>query len=200
MDQRDTAAEGAAGSTTVALQAMRRGEDGALEALFAAVYADLRRMAHRQLAASGPPTLNTTSLVHELYLKFSSSAALDARDRSHFLAVCARAMRQIIIDAARRARATKRQPVLLSVPLETGADLAADLLALDAALTELQQNNARLGTTVELRFFGGLSVEQTAEVMGVSPRTVKRDWRTARALLYRALTLTPDTPGNREAP
>jgi RNA polymerase sigma factor (TIGR02999 family) len=174
-------------SITVALTALRRGDEGALDALFTAVYPELRHIAHRQLAVAEPRTLNTTALVHELYLKFSASMSLDARDRGHFLAVSARAMRQIVIDAARRARAAKRQAVELSVQGGPGSELASDLIALDAALTVLQQANARLGSTVELRFFGGLSVEETAEALGVSPRTVKRDWRTARAFLYRAL-------------
>lgn len=175
-------------SITVALAAIKRGEEGAVDALFTAVYPELRQLAHRQLASAGPGrTLGTTALVHELYLKLSATFSLDARDREHFLAISARAMRQIIIDAARRARAEKRQPVLVVVAPRSDADLAADIIALDAALTKLQSTSPRLGSTVELRFFGGLSVEETAEVLGVSARTVKRDWRTARAFLYRAL-------------
>ncbi len=173
---------------TSALIALRQGDRGALDALFTAVYPELHRMAHRQLGGSDPRTLNTTALVHELFLKFSASAALDARDRGHFLAVCARAMRQIIVDAARRAGAARRREVVMSVEASGGRELATDLIALDAALSELQRLDPRLGTTVELRFFGGLSVEETAEVMGLSARTVKRDWRTARAFLHRTLS------------
>ena len=173
---------------TVALAAMKSGEEGAVDALFTAVYPELRQLAHRQLASVGPRrTLGTTALVHELYLKLSASCSLDARDREHFLAISARAMRQIIVDAARRAQTEKRQPVLVTAGPGPGADLAADLIALDAALGRLQTTSPRLGSTVELRFFGGLSVEETAEVLGISSRTVKRDWRTARAFLYREL-------------
>lgn len=172
---------------TAALTALRGGHDEGLDALFTAVYPELRRMARRQMA-SEPRTLTPTALVHELYLKLSASMAVNARDRCHFLAVCARAMRQILIDGARRSRAAKRQALPLLDTSAEDAGLAADLIALDVALTRLQQDNERLGTTVELRFFGGLSVEETAEVMGVSARTVKRDWRVARAFLHRALT------------
>ena len=171
------------------LAGIRRGDRVALDRLFSAVYQELHELAQRQLGSGQSPVLSATGLVHELYLKFAAASCLDARDRSHFLAVSARAMRQIIIDSARRARASKRQAVTLTVPGATDslADLATDMIALDAALAELQQTDARLCATVELRFFGGLSVEETAATLGVSPRTVKRDWHTARAFLQRAL-------------
>jgi len=176
-----------------ALEALRRGERDSLDTLFEVVYPSLREIAHFQLARGySGSTLGTTALVHELYLKLAVSEGLSPRDRAHFLAVCARAMRQIVIDAARRLSAEKRGGGALHITL--GADApsttrsADEILDLDRALTELQVLDPRLGRTVELRFFGGLSVEDTAEVLEVSPRTVKRDWRKARAVLYSLLS------------
>jgi RNA polymerase sigma factor (TIGR02999 family) len=184
------------GDVTRLLSAARNGERPALDALFARVYEELHALAHHQLAGrDAGGTLSGTVLVHEAYLKLVDGAPVHYRDRRHFFAVAARAMRQIVLDSARRARAHKRGGDVIRVALDDShvpngarhdAD-AAELIALDDALTELEQLSARLARIVELRFFAGLSVEETAEVLDISPRTVKREWRKARAFLFQAL-------------
>lgn len=177
------------------LAELRSGERGALDRLFSLVYEDLHARAARELRRRSPgETLSTTVLVHELYLKLANAAPLAVEDRRHFFALAARAMRQIVVDHARRALARKRRAgaraTTLDVPdLSPGVE-PAELLALDGALAELTELDERLARTVELRFFGGLSVEETAEMMEVSPRTVKRDWRKARAFLHRTMADT----------
>jgi len=180
------------------LAAVRRGDREAVDRLFALVYADLQTIAHRQLAAQRPgETLDTTVLVHETYLKFVDRSRVSPEDRRHFLATAARAMRQIIIDYARVRNAAKRDR---RVPRVSVHDIdvldvrqlpiderAAELLEIHEALTKLSVLNARLAQVVELRFFGGFSIEEVAELLEVSPRTIKRDWETARAFLYRSL-------------
>jgi RNA polymerase sigma factor (TIGR02999 family) len=174
------------------LAELRTGERDALDRVFTLVYEELHARAKRELRqqAAGQ-TLSATVLVHEFYLKLSDSAELQLKDRRHFFALAARAMRQIVVDHARRALAQKRgggaRAVTFDVPEAQPAVDAADLVALDRALTELTELDERLAQTVELRFFAGLSVEETAEAMDVSPRTVKRDWRKARAFLLRAM-------------
>ncbi len=174
------------------LGALRRGNSDAMDLLFSAVYDELHRIAHRRLNRLSPgSTLNTTALVHEAYLKLVDHAGVSWQDRSHFFAVAATAMRQILVDFARKRLAQKRgsgeQTIVLDdIQLATG-ERATELIALDAALSELAVLDERLSRIVELRFFGGLSVEETAEVLSLSARTVKRDWRKARALLYQAL-------------
>jgi RNA polymerase sigma factor (TIGR02999 family) len=159
---------------------------------FAHVYEVLREIAHRHLARQRRGhTLGTTALVHEAYLRLAEPSGAPWQDRAHFFAVAARAMRFILVDYARRRGAEKRGGDRVRVTL-TGADAAddgqaADLLDLDDALTGLAQRSERLAQVVELRFFGGLTVEESAEVLGVSPRTVKADWQKARLWLYRAL-------------
>jgi RNA polymerase sigma factor (TIGR02999 family) len=164
----------------------------ALNRLFPIVYAELRGLAHRQLARIRPgDTLQTTALVHEAYLKLLGAARPEWNDRRHFFAVASRAMRQISVDYARTRLAQKRggeaavlslDEQLLSVP-----ERAHELVLLDSALTELESLSERPARVVELRFFGGLSVEETAAVMDVSERTVKREWQKARAFLFDAL-------------
>jgi RNA polymerase sigma factor (TIGR02999 family) len=160
--------------------------------LFQVLYAELRSAARRQLARGRPgETLNTTALVHEAYLKLIQSDATSWNDRGHFFALAARAMRQIAIDHARRAAAEKRGGEVVVVPLDhfDVPDLSrpGDLLVLEQALSRLEAVDFELARLVELRFYAGLSVEETAEALGVSPRTVKRDWRKARAFLFDAI-------------
>jgi RNA polymerase sigma factor (TIGR02999 family) len=181
------------GEITALLAAYRNGDRSALDRLFPLVYVDLRERAHRQLARRRPgDTLSTTAVVHEAYLKLTGSAHQIYQDRVHFFSVASQAMRQILVDYARRNAAAKRgganapaQPFDIQALPDPGR--AEELLALDEALSRLESLDPRLARTVELRFFGGLSVEETAEALGVSPRTVKRDWRTARAFLYREI-------------
>lgn len=174
---------------TRVLARLREGETEAQSELYRLAYAELHRRAHHQ-RRSGPAseTFSTTVLVHEAFLKLAGSSSCDWEDRGHFFRVAGRAMRQILIDQARRRMAEKRgggAPVLDIDGLDLGADTDAErLLALDEALSRLEEENERLAQVVELRFFGGLSVEETAAVMDVSERTVKRDWRVARAFLH----------------
>ncbi len=172
---------------TELLEAVRDGDDASMDRLFEAVYQDFKRRAHFQLAGASP-TLNTTALVHESYLKLAGSANQDWQDRAHFFRVAARAMRQILIDRARRHLTRKRGAGAVPLDLEglevatSDSDRSAEtLMALDEALSRLAEQSPRLAQVVELRFFGGLSVEEAAGSLGVSDRTVKRDWRLARA-------------------
>lgn len=181
----------APGEITALLAALREGDRSALDRIFPLVYEELRGRAHRQLARrrSGD-TLSTTALVHESYLKLAGSSHQSYHDRIHFFAVASRAMRQILVDYARRATAGKRdggRAVSLEPERIADAGRSEELLALDEALESLERLDPRLAKIVELRFFGGLSVEETADVMDVSPRTVKRDWRKARAFLFDAV-------------
>ena len=181
----------APGEITALLAALREGDRSALDRIFPLVYEELRDRAHGQLARrrSGD-TLSTTALVHESYLKLAGSSHQSYHDRIHFFAVASRAMRQILVDYARRATAGKRdggRAVSLEPERIADAGRSEELLALDEALESLERLDPRLAKIVELRFFGGLSVEETADVMEISPRTVKRDWRKARAFLFDAV-------------
>ncbi|MGH8193414.1 MAG: ECF-type sigma factor, partial [Woeseiaceae bacterium] len=177
---------------TQLLDAVRAGDRGSFDQLFALVYNELRGQAHRHLQRHGRArTLDTTALVHEAYLKLAACERPDWEHRRHFFCVAARAMRQIIVDRARRHLARKREGRLDRIDLDEKhiavEEQADHLFALDVALTELQRMDARLGQVIELRFFAGLSVEDTARLLDVSERTVKRDWRVARAFLHREL-------------
>jgi RNA polymerase sigma factor (TIGR02999 family) len=174
------------------LVAARSGDRKALDQLYPIVYQDLRGVAHRALSGGRPgDTLNTTALVHEAYLKLHGASSFLPQDRRHFFAIAARAMRQIVVDHARGRAAQKRGGSLQRVDLDAatiaGDDSGAALLALEDALQKLGELDERLARVVELRFFGGLTVEETADVLDVDPRTVKRDWRKARAMLYLTL-------------
>ena len=184
------------GDVTELLDVLRSGDRSALDGLFARVYQELHALARQQLAGQTPgATLSPTVLVHETYLKLAAAHRLDCTDRRHLLAVAARAMRQIIIDAARRARAQKRGGANVRIVLDSDAgsegdargDTAAELVELEQALNALEVIDERLARIVELRYFAGLSVEETGAMLAVSPRTVKRDWRKARAFLFAAL-------------
>jgi len=185
-------------SVTRLIAAVRAGEKDAMDRLFEVVYEDLKRRAHAQLSGAGQ-TLDTTALVHEAYLKLSDSARPDWADRQHFFRVAARAMRHIVIDRARSRLTAKRgggQAPLDLDRVELGADSAAEqMVALDDALSRLAGQDPRLGAVVELRFFGGLTVEETARSLDISERTVKRDWRLARAFLHDMLSEEGDSHG-----
>ena len=171
----------------------RRGSREALDSLFPLVYEDLRRKAHRALR--GQPsglTLSTTALVHESYLKLIGNERVSWEDRAHFLALAARAMRFVLVSYARAHGAQKRgggrAPIELDDELALSDDRAEEMLALDEALERLSALDDRLAKTVELRFFGGLKVDEISEALGVSQSTVKLDWQKARAWLYRELS------------
>jgi RNA polymerase sigma factor (TIGR02999 family) len=181
-------------SVTRLLDAWRRGDANAADDLFALVYDDLRALARRQLARLRPgQTLAPTALVHEAYLKFAERSAPAVVDRHHFLAVAARAMRQIVIDHIRRRQAQKRDDGgggggSPSTEIAARTELAPiDLLAMNDALEELGALDARQAQVVELRFFGGLELKEIAAILQTSERTVKRDWQRARAFLYASL-------------
>jgi len=179
---------------SAALSMLRRGAPEALEGLLPLVYNELRRIAHRQLASEAVGhTLSTTALVHETYLKLKDQVRTEWVDREQFFAIAARVMRRILVDYARKHWALRRGgPGRRALPLEDAeqagllavADRAAELLALDEALERLTAMDARLGQVVECRFFGGLSEEETARALGVSQRTVSRDWSVAKGWLH----------------
>ncbi|HET6638720.1 MAG TPA: sigma-70 family RNA polymerase sigma factor [Gemmatimonadota bacterium] len=173
----------------------RRGSRDALDSLFPLVYEELRRVAHRALR--GQPsglTLSTTALVHESYLKLIVNERVSWQDRAHFLALASRAMRFVLVSYARAHGAKKRgggrTPLELDEDLSVSDERADEMLALDTALEKLSALNERLGRIVELRFFGGLTVEEISEALEISPSTVKLDWQKARAWLYREITET----------
>ena len=172
-----------------ALLAYRQGSPGAFDRLVALVYEDLRRIARRQLGRLRPGyTLNSTGLVHEAYLKMVDQSRASWQDRSHFFAVSARAMRQILVDHARRRGRLKRGGDRKLTELdEAMTPVAADadqILLIHEALDRLTTVDGRLTQVVECRFFAGYSEEETAEILGVSSRTVRRDWLRARAWLH----------------
>ncbi len=178
---------------TLLLLELRDGQSGAMDRLFPLVYEELRRIARRALRRERTGhTLATTGLVHEAYLRLADQTRLEYRDRAHFFGIAARAMRQILVDYARRHRAAKRGGDQRVVTLDEGAlaleDRAEALLALDEALTDLEGVDARLGQIVQCRFFGGLTEDETAEVVGVTARTVRRDWLKAKGWLHQQLT------------
>jgi RNA polymerase sigma factor (TIGR02999 family) len=182
----------AAPITDLLLQASG-GDAAAIDRLLPVVYDQLHRIAHRALQGErSGHTLGTTGLVHEAYLKLVDQTRVGWRDRAHFFAVAALAMRRILVDYARRHRRAKRGGGASVVTLDEGVvsldERAENLVALDEALTRLSELNPRLSRVVECRFFGGLTEEEIAEALGVTTRTVKRDWAKARGWLYQELT------------
>lgn len=164
----------------------------AVEHMVPLVYEELRRIARRQLRNEAPGhTLNTTALVHEAYLRLAAPAHLDVSGRAEFLAIAAMAMRRVLIDYARQRTAQKRGGVQMRVELDdievAADDRAEQLVALDEALTALAQSNPRLARVVDCRFFGGMSQEETALALQLTPRTVRRDWTKARMWLAVAM-------------
>lgn len=178
------------------LRSLDDDEKAAMERLWPLVYPELHRIAHRELRRiPGNETLQTTAVVHEAYLKLKKSAVRSFRDRSHFYAVSALAMRQILVDYARRRLAEKRgggrRRETLDETMRIAESRALEILSVHEALHRLAETDERSARTVELRFFAGLSEEEAGRVLGVSQRTVRRDWRRARAFLNRALQ-SPD--------
>jgi RNA polymerase sigma factor (TIGR02999 family) len=181
-------------TVTDALNGVARGDEKALHLLLPVVYREMKRLAAGYLKAERPGhTLQPTALAHEAYLRLVGRDRIQWQNRAHFLGVAARAMREILVDHARRRRAQKRgggqQPVTMlddALLVDRGRSIEFD--DLDHALNDLARLRERQAHVVELRYFGGLSIEETAEVLGVSPATVKREWATARAWLYRELS------------
>jgi RNA polymerase sigma factor (TIGR02999 family) len=163
------------------------GDAAAYDRLFSHVYNELKRVAHNELRKESPnPLLQTTGLVHEAFLRLRSSR-VDWQNKQQFYAVFARLMRQILVDFGRRRRAMKRSGKLV-IPSHRQTRLPADVLDLNEALEELERLDPQKAQLVELRFFAGLSVEEVANVIGVSPATVKRDWQVTRLWLFRRLS------------
>lgn len=181
---------GTPGSVTRLLARLREGDGAAADALYPLVYDDLRRAARALLRRERPGhTLSPTALVHEAFLRLAGGA--HAESRAHFVGIAARAMRQALVDHARRRAAAKRGgdacPVTLGDDLPGDVPDVTELIALDDALDRLDARNPRLRQVVECRFFGGLTEGETATALGVTVRTIQRDWRAARAWLYKEL-------------
>lgn len=177
------------GAVTQLLEQFSDGKPQAIEELLPLIYKELRRQAAQYLRKERPGhTLQPTALVHEAYMKLIDQRDVRWQNRSHFFGIAAQAMRRILIDHARTRGRNKRGGALPKVELEEGhaiqEALGIDVLALDQALTRLQAIDARQAKIVELRYFGGLSVQETAEAMGISPATVKREWTMAKAWLF----------------
>lgn len=177
---------------TSQLLALRDGESAAMERLMPLVYDGMRRIAHRQMAGErSGHTLDTTGLVHEAYLRLVDQTRAQFSDRTHFFSVASNVMRRILVDYARRYHTDKRGSAPRRVSLTDDmliADERADtLIAIDEALVELAQIDARLSRVVECRFFAGLTEDETAEALGVTARTVRRDWTKAKGWLHRKL-------------
>jgi RNA polymerase sigma factor (TIGR02999 family) len=178
---------------TELLHAWRRGEAGALDRLLPLVYHELRRVANARLRHERPDhTLEATGLVHEAYLRLIGAQSPTPQNRAHLFAVAARLMREILVDHARRRAARKRGGSAVLVGLDESIQApevaVVDILALDQALDELQALDPRLSRVVELRFFSGLTIEETAEALDVSAATVERDWTVSRAWLHQRLS------------
>jgi RNA polymerase sigma factor (TIGR02999 family) len=175
-------------SVTRLLRAWAHGDEAAGQELFPIVYGELKRQAARYLRRERRGhTLPPSGLVNEAYLRLAASPRRGFESRAHFFGVAARAMRQVLVDYARRRRAAKREGVRITLADAEAPAAPLDLLDLDDALAELAVLDARQARLVELRFFGGLDVDETADVLGLSPRTVKREWQTARAWLQHRL-------------
>jgi RNA polymerase sigma factor (TIGR02999 family) len=181
------------GDITQLLRRAREGDDAALDALFQQLYPELRRLAHARLAGGcRDALLDTTSLLHECYLKFASAGRIEITDRAHFFAYAARAMRSVIVDFARGRLREKRGGNAPHETLDTAAveGLPAgdeQIVAVHEALQDLASREPRLAQVVEMRYYGGLSEQQIAAALGIADRTVRRDWEKARLLLADAL-------------
>ncbi len=189
---RTDAPPGATGhDVTRLLQDLQQGRDGAADQLVPLVYGELHNLAvHYMRSERGDHTLQPTALVHEAYIRLVDQRHASWQNRSHFFGIAAQAMRRILVDHARRKQAGKREGgdrVTLDESVAEAPQRSVDLIALDDALNKLAALDPRQARVVELRFFGGLDIEQTAESLGISPATVKRDWTFARAFLQREM-------------
>ena len=187
--------ESAAGDVTRFLVDLRSGRPEAASQLIPLVYGELHRLARNQMRHErSDHTLQATALVHEAYLRLVNQRERTWQNRAHFIGVAAQVMRRILVDYARARRTTKREGLLQRVPLEEPLlfteEQSDELVALNEAIERLTQIDARQSRVVELRFFGGLTVDETAEALGMSSKTVKRDWSVARAWLYREVSKT----------
>lgn len=191
--------ETSTGEVTRLLQDWSVGNRAALDKLLPLVYSELRRLAHSYLTHERPDhTLQTTALVHEAYLKLIDQHSVNWENRAQFFAISAQAMRRILLDNARRHTAVKRgsggQKLSLDEVATVSGDVANEsLIALDLALHKLETIDAAQSKIVELRYFGGLTIEETAQVMKTSPSSVQREWTIARAWLYKTITGSPDS-------
>ncbi len=174
------------------LRAWSSGDEAAGEALLPVIYAELKKISRAQIHLAGVPvTLQATELVHEAYIRLAGQRQADWNDRSHFFALAATVIRRLLLDHARgrcaQRRDRRREVALDSVPELMSTSAAEELIQLDNALINLTRMDERQGRLVELRYFAGLSIQEAAEVLSISPATAKRDWRLARAWLYRQL-------------
>jgi RNA polymerase sigma factor (TIGR02999 family) len=186
---------------TAMLLSWQQGDEQALEGLIPLVYDELRRLARARLRKEPRGhILQTTALVHEAYLRLVDINRMNVRDRSHLLAMAARLMRRILVDHARRRTARKRGGSVTMVGLDElsipNAESGIDVLALDEALNDLTRLDARLCRVVELKYFSGLTIDETAETLQVSSATVERDWTIAKAWLHERLSSSPPTKAN----
>jgi len=198
-DRPEPGIEGLGEEITELINGWAAGDRDDAERVMPLIYDELRLIAGRLVWNGGRDgTLGPTALVHELFLKLDRSTALTFESRRHFFALAVRTMRQALVDHCRTRTRLKRGSGRHRVPLETVAERLVSepetLIALDEALHDLQRRNPRMAETVELRFFGGLTIEETASCLGIAPKTVVRDWRRARAWLYRALTVGAGPP------
>lgn len=180
------------------VESARKGDQQALSALMPVVYDELRRLAARHMRRERPgQTLQATALVHDVYIRLLQDSQLSWENRAHFFGIAARSMRQILIERARARRTAKRGGSCVRVTLDPGLMAATsqsiDLEVLDEALTKLEQLDGDLARVVEVRFFGGLSIDEAAEALAISPATVKRRWTVAKAWLARQLGLSSRT-------
>lgn len=180
------------GDVTGLLVAWKNGSSEALDELIPIVYAELRKLARHQLRGERPDhSLQPTALTHEAFLRLFGTQHVEWQNRAHFFAVASQLMRRVLVEHARQRRTLKRGAAPTRVALEDAdapvEPVDVDIVALNEALSELEQVDPRQSRVVELRYFGGLSMEETAEVLGISPATVKRDWRVAKLWLRRAL-------------
>jgi RNA polymerase sigma factor (TIGR02999 family) len=185
-----------ASSVSSLLVKWREGDEGALRELVPLVYDELRHLAHHYIQKQRPDhTLQSTALVHEAYLRLVKQGKGKFQNKAHFFAICAQLMRQILVEYARSQQAAKRnraQRVTFDDAVQLVKGRGLDLVALDDALNVLAKLDWQQSRVVELRFFGGLSIEETARVLGISPATVKRDWSTAKAWLHHELSRTTE--------